>query len=384
MAQIGALGIVETRGMAALTAASDSMLKAADVHLCGRHGIGSGWVAAVVSGEVAAVQVAVGAGRLAAERYGELVEAEVVVRPQMEEMEDMPHGEGLAAVSGECSGALGMLETRTLAPLIQGADAMVKAAPVELGGWSSIGGALVHLVVRGEVVAVRTALEAGRGAAARTGEVYAALTVPRPAAGVEGLLPPAMPGEPIEAGALGILETVGYAGAVEGGDAMVKTSPVEILRLSGASGGRIAVLAHGRLDAVQAAMEAGASAARHSGELDNACIISRPAPEVISRFGGDGPASRASAGQALGLIETRTTVGLVKAVDQMVKASRVEFEGRYKAGYFLTAAVVRGDVGAVRSALDAGAEAARRYGELVAAQMIANPQADLEGRLPHR
>ena len=384
MAQTGALGIVETRGMAALTAAADSMLKAADVRLCGRHGIGSGWVTVVVSGEVAAVQVAVLAGRLAAERYGELVEAEVVVRPQMEEMEAMPHGAGMAPVSGESSGALGMLETRALTPLIRGADAMVKAAAVELGGWSSIGGALVHLVVRGEVVAVRTALEAGRSAAATAGEVHAALAIPRPAAGVGGLLPSAMTAEPIEAGALGILETVGYAGAVGGGDAMVKASPVEILRLSGASGGRIAVLAHGRLDAVQAAMEAGASAARQSGELDNACIISRPSPQVISRFGVAVTPSRASAGQALGLIETRTTVGLVKAVDQMVKASRVEFEGRYKAGYFLTAAVVRGDVGAVRSALEAGAAEARRYGELVAAQLIPNPPADLESRLPHR
>ena len=384
MAQIGALGLVETRGMAALTAAADAMLKAADVRLCGRHGIGSGWVTVAVAGEVAAVQVAVRAGRLAAERYGELVESEIVVRPQMEELEAMPHWAGMAASAGASSEALGMLETRTLAPLIQGADAMVKAAAVELGGWSSIGGALVHFVVRGDVAAVRTALEAGRSAAARAGEVHAALAIARPAAGMEGLLPAVAPGEPVEAGALGILETVGYAGAVGGSDAMVKAAAVEVMRLSAASGGRIAVLARGSLDAVQAAVEAGTTAARESGELDHACVVSRPAPQLIARFGGVGPDSRVAGGKALGLIETRSTVALVKAVDQMLKAAPVEFEGRHKVGYFLTAAVVRGDVGAVRSAVDAGAAAVLQYGELVSAHVIPFPPAELEGRLPHR
>ncbi len=383
MAQIGALGLIETRGMAALAAAADTMLKAADVRLCGRHGIGSGWVTVVVAGEVAAVKVAVDAGRLAAERYGELVGTEVVVRPEMEELHVLPHETGMATAAGESSEALGMLETRTLAPLIQGADAMVKAAPVELGGWSFIGGALVHLVVRGDVVAVRTALEAGRSAAAKVGEVQAFLAVPRPAAGMEALLPPISPGEPIETGALGVLETVGYAGVVGGIDAMVKAAGVEVVRLSPASGGRIAVLAHGSLDAVQAAIEVGTTAAREAGELDRSCIISRPAPSVMARFGTIHHIPRVASGKALGLIETRSTVALVKALDQMVKAARVEFEGRYKVGYFLTAAVVRGDVGAVRSAVDAGAAAARQNGELVSALVIPYPPVELESRLPH-
>ena len=170
---------------------------------------------------------------------------------------------------------------------------------------------------------------------------------------------------------------------VGGGDAMVKTAEVEVARLSPASGGRIAVLAHGRLDAVQAAVAEGTTAARQAGELDRACIISRPAPQVMARFGSVDHVSRSASGKALGLIETRSTIALVKALDQMLKAARVEFEGRCKVGYFLTAALVRGDVGAVRSAVDAGAATARQYGELVSALVIPYPPAELESRLPH-
>ena len=85
----------------------------------------------------------------------------------------------------------------------------------------------------------------------------------------------------------------------------------------------------------------------------------------------------------MGLIETRSTVALVRAVDRMLKAAAVEYEGAYKVGYYLTAAVVRGDVGAVQVAIDAGREEAVEHGELVSAYAIPQLYSGLEGRLPH-
>ena len=75
----------------------------------------------------------------------------------------------------------------------------------------------------------------------------------------------------------------------------------------------------------------------------------------------------------MGLIETRSTIGLVKAVDQMLKSAEVRYEGRYRAGYFLTASIIRGEVGAVGQALRVGAVEAEKYGELVAAELIPYP-----------
>ena len=140
------------------------------------------------------------------------------------------------------------------------------------------------------------------------------------------------------------------------------------------------------LDSVQAAVAAGAAQAGQTGQVDVARVISRPAPGVMACFGGTAVSLRAAGPdrRALGLIETRSTVALVKAVDQMLKTADVEYEGSYKVGYFLTASAIRGDVGAVRVALDAGAVEAGRYGELVAVHLIPNPYAGLVERLPHQ
>jgi len=378
-----AIGILEVRGMAALIGATDAMLKAADVQVTGSHGIGSGWVTVVVAGDVAAVQTAVAVGRAAAQRHGELIAAEVIARPEARAIKSMPHAS--AAASSEVDiRALGLLETQGLAPLIAGADAMVKAANVELCGWAFIGGALCHAVVRGDVSSVQAALESGRRSAEAIGSVNATLVLPQPIAGIAALLPPAVQSEVVATGALGIVETIGYTAVVAAGDAMVKAAEVDVRRLSIGSGGRIAALATGSLDDVQAAIEAGRVEAGNVGELEAATLISRPDVATLACFAGamQGGESRGPR-RAMGLIETRSTVALVRAVDQMLKAADVEYEGSYKVGYFLTASVVRGDVGAVRVAIDAGREEAAKYGELVSAHVIAQLYEDMERRLPH-
>ena len=85
--------------------------------------------------------------------------------------------------------ALGMIETRGLVAAIEAADAMVKAANVVLIGSEKIGSGLVSVMVRGDVGAVKAAVEAGGAAAARLGEVVATHVIPRPHADVDKLLP---------------------------------------------------------------------------------------------------------------------------------------------------------------------------------------------------
>ena len=85
---------------------------------------------------------------------------------------------------------------------------------------------------------------------------------------------------------------------------------------------------------------------------------------------------------ALGLIETRGLIGAIEAADAMVKAANVVLIGsEYIGGGFVTV-MVRGDVGAVKAATDAGAAAARRVGELISVHVIPRPHAEVERILP--
>jgi microcompartment protein CcmL/EutN len=86
--------------------------------------------------------------------------------------------------------------------------------------------------------------------------------------------------------------------------------------------------------------------------------------------------------QALGLVETKGFVGSVEAADAMVKAANVVLMGMEQVGGGLVTVLVRGDVGAVKAATDAGAAAARRVGELLSVHVIPRPHADLERILP--
>ena len=85
--------------------------------------------------------------------------------------------------------ALGMVETRGLTAAIEAADSMVKAAQVTLVGTEKIGSGLVTVMVRGDVGAVKAAVEAGTQAASALGEIVATHVIPRPHADVEKLLP---------------------------------------------------------------------------------------------------------------------------------------------------------------------------------------------------
>ena len=86
--------------------------------------------------------------------------------------------------------------------------------------------------------------------------------------------------------------------------------------------------------------------------------------------------------EALGMIETKGFVGAVEAADAMVKAANVQLVGKEYIGAGFVTIFVRGDVGAVKAATDAGAAAARRVGELVSVHVIPRPHGEVERVLP--
>lgn len=89
-----------------------------------------------------------------------------------------------------------------------------------------------------------------------------------------------------------------------------------------------------------------------------------------------------SSTNALGMIETRGLVGAVEAADAMVKAANVTLMGKEQVGGELVTVMVRGDVGAVKAATDAGAAAAERVGELLSVHVIPRPHTEVDAILP--
>jgi microcompartment protein CcmL/EutN len=85
--------------------------------------------------------------------------------------------------------ALGMIETRSFPAVIEAADAMVKAAKVELVSYEKTGGGYVSAVIRGDVAAVKAACDAGRAGAARVGEIVAVHIIARPHSNVDVVMP---------------------------------------------------------------------------------------------------------------------------------------------------------------------------------------------------
>jgi len=85
--------------------------------------------------------------------------------------------------------------------------------------------------------------------------------------------------------------------------------------------------------------------------------------------------------EALGMVETRGLVGAVEAADAMVKAATVRLVGFAQIGSGLVTVMVRGDVGAVRAAVDAGAASAKKVGEIISVHVIARPHEALEALL---
>ncbi|MDP6776900.1 MAG: BMC domain-containing protein [Candidatus Latescibacteria bacterium] len=186
--------------------------------------------------------------------------------------------------------ALGMVETVGLAALVEAGDAMCKAAGVGLLGWDRVGSGLVTVFCRGDVAAVKSALDAGAQSASQIGRVHCVHVIPRPHEDLHVILPSSAR-EQAEAGsragkapALGMVETRGATGMIEAADVMCKTASVEVAHIQEIGGGYVTAFVTGDVGSVMAAVGSGAEAAERAGELVSRHVIPRPIDDVFHVF----------------------------------------------------------------------------------------------------
>ena len=188
------------------------------------------------------------------------------------------------------SEALGLLETKGLVALMEGADAMLKAANVEVVGWDKVGSGMVTAFVKGDVAAVKAAIDAGADSAGRLGQVVAVHVIARPHDELTGVMPKSAkkPDAKASAGpvqAVGMVETKGWVGIVEATDAMGKAANVELVKTIQIGGAFVTAIVKGDVGSVKAAVEAGAEAAGKVGEVISSTVIARPHPDLLTGFG---------------------------------------------------------------------------------------------------
>ncbi|MFT5700834.1 MAG: carbon dioxide concentrating mechanism protein CcmO [Desulforhopalus sp.] len=179
-----ALGLIETLGMVPAIGGADIMLKTANVELISYENIGSTLVVVMVKGDVAAVNASVEAGAAAAAQIGTVTAKNVMPRPiravgdvvSVHAIPDDPEG-----FTPERPKAMGLIETFGLVFVLEAADAMSKAADVNLIGYENVASGYISVLVEGDVGACQAAVEAGVKAVEEMGaEVHSSLVIPTP------------------------------------------------------------------------------------------------------------------------------------------------------------------------------------------------------------
>lgn len=180
--------------------------------------------------------------------------------------------------------ALGLIETLGMGPALYGADAMLKAADVELAAYENVGSTLVSVMVTGDVAAVQASVAAGAAAAASIGKLTASNVMPRPTRAVGGIASV----HAIENAssqslrAIGLIETFGIVFVMQAADAMTKAADVDLLGYENVASGYISVLVEGDVAAVQAAVAAGlAAVAALNATPHSSFVIPMPHPDMV-------------------------------------------------------------------------------------------------------
>lgn len=189
-----ALGLVSTRSFPAIVRVADEMLKSSEVTLVGYEKIGSGHCTAIVRGGISDVRLAVDVGAEIAQQLDQLISSLVIARPLPNLELVLPIGMRLAQLvqrqtSTLSNQAIGLVETRGFPAMVGAADAMLKAADVQLSAHEFIGAGLCTAIIRGSVADVAMAVEAGMAEARRIGELNAVMVIPRPLEDLEQTLP---------------------------------------------------------------------------------------------------------------------------------------------------------------------------------------------------
>lgn len=279
-----AVGFVETRGYTGLAQATDAMVKAAAVEFFREEHIGGGYVTTMVRGEVAAVRSSVAAGAEVAKNFSELV-AQSVISGLNEQVMAFLEGQRPELVPQTPVAALGVIETLGFAAMVNAADAACDAADVILADVIQPGGGYSVAVFRGDVAAVRSAVEAGVEQAAGVSRVIGRDVIPSPHEQIQSLFPlgSAMPLEK-EVGptgrALGVIETRGFTGLVEAADRAVKAATVRATAWHKVGTALVSFILRGDVGAIRAALAAGETGAREVGELISTLILPGPDPAV--------------------------------------------------------------------------------------------------------
>ena len=192
--------------------------------------------------------------------------------------------------------ALGLIETIGMVPAIEAADKMLKTADVELVSYENIGSTLVTVMIKGDVAAVRAAVDVGAEAAASIGKLTAHNVMPRPIRSVGNIvsvhdietLESSKKDESSKEKALGIVETFGLVFLLEAADAMCKAADVELVGYENVASGYISALVQGDVGACRAAVEAGVKAVENmDAEVYSSIVIARPHPgieKIIARY----------------------------------------------------------------------------------------------------
>jgi len=180
--------------------------------------------------------------------------------------------------------ALGLIETVGMVPAIYGADAMLKAADVDLIAYENVGSTLVTIMVKGDVAAVRASVEAGKAYASSIGKLTAHNVMPRPIRPVGDIARIySVEDEPSgHMNALGLIETFGIVYVMEAADAMVKAADVELIGFENVASGYISVLVQGDVGACQAAVAAGVKAVEAMDTtVYSSCVIPTPHRDLV-------------------------------------------------------------------------------------------------------
>lgn len=300
--------------------------------------------------------------------------------------------------------AIGFVETKGLTGIIDATDVLPKTSELDFFNYVSIGGGFMNTVFKGDVGAVKTAVQSFKNKANFSNFITASNVIPRPHQNTFDLINNSkeLVLDLVENPALGMIETVGWTPMIEGADAGVKAADVVISGWITVGGGYSTVFFRGDVAAVKAAVQAGEKSAANVGKVISSYIIPRPHSDTNlslpigkhkeksdinekktdknqkSTISTSNAVPSQDKGSALGIIETKGFIPLVEAVDTGLKQAEVSCSGWYKVGSALVSTIFRGEVAAVKASVEAAAEKCKQAGELVNMYVIPRPHQSVE------
>jgi carbon dioxide concentrating mechanism protein CcmO len=285
------LGLIEGRGLAGIIKATDQMPKISEVEIFKYTNIGGGFNNIVFSGEVGAIKAAVDLTAEYVEDVGMLHTTDVIPSPHEDIYEFIQNPFEKIFNKDSVGVSLGLVETKGFVPMIRAADSGIKSSDIILSNWLTIGGGYTTVFFRGDVAAVKSAVEFAVDSASKVGEIVSEYIIPSPHVLTNKILP------------VGKIENFSYE------NNLVKNNGI---------------------------------------------------------------------GEALGVIETQGFAPIVAAVDAGLKSASVISNGWYKVGSAMVSTVFRGDVAAVKAAIDSAKNAASKLGKVLSAYVIPKPDKSVE------